>query len=899
MRSALSFILLAAISITPIHGADSWVQNSFSDFRGGTFEDGGANLYVTASGEIRSIYTFDYNRDGANDIMFVDGHNVNDAPPTYLYLNNGQGLDHRFRWALLNEGAKSGLVSDLNHDGFPDVVVCGTSNGMATRAPLDSIVYFGSDKGFFPTESVRLPTFYPASVVNVDLNRDGWEDLVFPQSDRDAVVYWNSKGIFDPGKKAELPIRGTYFTSGDLNGDGLKDLVTVTAEGVNIYRGDGRTFDLSPLARLSAPGASRALAADLNADGKIDLAVANGRPSAPSWIFWNDGKNFSSPKQTQLPTMRASGCAAGDLNGDGNQDVVFANASLADGRAGKINSVVYWGSKAGFNPQSKQELPTEWASQAGIGDINHDGYADLVFANRTSLASMDTESFVYWGSKDGLNPARRQSLPTRGATDLMIADVNGDKLNDLVFFNGGAGFNGERGLRIYWNSGTGAFSAERKTEIPSYDSFSAVAADFNNDGHLDIAVPNSYEYSLQGKDVDQGSFVYWGDSSGTWAEKRRTVLKTLTASGIVSADLNHDGYLDLVIPQYAEPEHRQLIFWGGKDGFKDDKRSVLHMPNPRGVTLADFNKDEWLDIVIADLDSPEIPIFWGGPEGYSDSRKTGVPNGGSVAANAADFNNDGWLDLFVCNFYEGKKRIENTNSFLYWGSAKGFDPTRRTLLPTVGGDQSTAADFNKDGYVDLAIGNYATGAHDRTWFSYVYWNGPEGFKPAHRSDLYTNAGSGNLALDFNKDGWLDLVMACHKQANGDHSTYSYLFWGGSQGFQDFNKIELPTDGAHETTFMDAGNIYNRRFELGYVSSIYDAGEKRVIRDVTWKADEPLGAKLKLELRGADSREALERQPWSTRWDDGASAKVWQYRATFVSADGSNYPVLKEIKILFR
>jgi len=126
MRSALSFILLAAISITPIHGADSWVQNSFSDFRAGTFEDGGANLYVTASGEIRSIYTFDYNRDGANDIMFVDGHNVNDAPPTYLYLNNGQGLDHRFRWALLNEGAKSGLVSDLNHDGFPDVVVCGT-----------------------------------------------------------------------------------------------------------------------------------------------------------------------------------------------------------------------------------------------------------------------------------------------------------------------------------------------------------------------------------------------------------------------------------------------------------------------------------------------------------------------------------------------------------------------------------------------------------------------------------------------------------------------------------------------------------------------------------------------------------------------------------------------------
>jgi hypothetical protein len=141
-------------------------------------------------------------------------------------------------------------------------------------------------------------------------------------------------------------------------------------------------------------------------------------------------------------------------------------------------------------------------------------------------------------------------------------------------------------------------------------------------------------------------------------------------------------------------------------------------------------------------------------------------------------------------------------------------------------------------------------------------------------------------------------MACHKQANGDHSTYSYLFWGGSQGFQDFNKIELPTDGAHETTFMDAGNIYNRRFELGYVSPIYDAGKQRRIKDVSWKADEPLGAKLKLELRGADSREELMSKPWSTRWEEHAPARVWQYRATFVSADGSNYPVLREIKILF-
>jgi hypothetical protein len=112
-------------------------------------------------------------------------------------------------------------------------------------------------------------------------------------------------------------------------------------------------------------------------------------------------------------------------------------------------------------------------------------------------------------------------------------------------------------------------------------------------------------------------------------------------------------------------------------------------------------------------------------------------------------------------------------------------------------------------------------------------------------------------------------------------------------------MELPTDGAHETTFMDAGNIYNRRFELGYVSSIYDAGGERQTRDVVWKADEPFGAKLRLELRGANSREELASTPWRPHAAEGRPARFWQYRAVFISADGSNYPVLREIKILFR
>lgn len=895
----------------PAAGMDQlvWTQNSFADFKAGTLEEGGANLYITAAGQIRSIYTFDYNRDGSDDLLFVNGHNVYDAPPTYLYMNNGQGLDQRFRWALLNDGARSGLVADLNKDGFPDVVVCGTSNGMASRMPLDSIIYYGSDKGFFPPNSTRLPTFFPYSVTKADLNNDGWDDLVFPQSQswaentrRPTVVFWNGPDGFDDDRKSVLPIISSFVTSGDVNGDGRPDLVRIDEKGLVVYRGNGKLLDNEPMLRLEIEKASRCTLADLNGDRKPELIVAVDKPDAYSYIYWNDGGSFTTKRRTELPTTMAAGAAVGDLNGDGYPDVAFANTSLANGRKGEINSVVYWGSKDGFSAERKLELPTRWASACAIGDINGDGFADLVFANRTSLHRMDTESYVYWGSKEGLNPDRRQSLPSRGAADLAIGDVNGDHKTDLVIFNGTAGFNGERALRIYWNNGQGGFSTERKMDIQSYDSFSSVAADFNNDGFLDLAINNSYEYSIQGEGVDEGSFIYWGSSSSgfpTWDEKHLQKLKTVTASALVSGDLNRDGYLDLVIPQYGDAEKRQLIFWGGVDGYKNDRISTLHLDDPRGVTVADYNKDGWLDVVIATLTSPEIPIYWGGPDGYSDTRKTGLPNGGSVTVNSADFNNDGWLDLFVANFYEsGKVRFENTNSFLYYGGPDGFSANRRTLLPSTGGDQTSVADFNKDGYLDIAIGNYATGGRDRTWFSFVYWNGPDGFKPSNRTDLYTNSGSGNLALDFNKDGWLDLLMACHKQANGDHSTYSYLFWGGPDGFQDFNKIELPTDGAHELTMMDPGNIYNRRFELGFISSVYDAGQPRRVKDISWKGEEKLGSKLRFELRGANSQEELKR----TRWTPGPSgmspSRFWQYRAVFTSVDGSNYPTLSEVTTTF-
>ena len=168
-RCAVSAVVL--LSWTASAEAGQWRQSSYEDFRRGSSDDGGVNLYAAADGTVRTIYTFDYNRDGHNDIYVGSGHDNWYAPPTYVYRNvAADGFDGRFRWLLLSDGAHGGTFADLNTDGWLDAVLCGTSNG-ANNEALDAIIYFGSERGYSTRASTRLPTYYSKSVAVIDADR--------------------------------------------------------------------------------------------------------------------------------------------------------------------------------------------------------------------------------------------------------------------------------------------------------------------------------------------------------------------------------------------------------------------------------------------------------------------------------------------------------------------------------------------------------------------------------------------------------------------------------------------------------------------------------------------------------------------------------------------------------
>jgi hypothetical protein len=918
-RLLTGVLLFSTWIAAPLAGAETWRQNTFDDFRQGRSDDGGVNLYAAADGTVRTIYTWDYNRDGANDILFVCGHNNNHAPPAYVYMNDKTGFDLRFRWLLLSDGAYGGTLADLNGDGWPDAVLCGTSNGMNYTA-LDAIVYYGGEQGYAKRRSVRLPTFQSRSATAIDFDGDGRPDLVFAQGRKPgAIIYFNGKDGFDPCRHETIDCESvSCCRTADVNGDGREDLVLLAGSRILVFAATAQGIRRDAPQTVDVRGSGRFAVGDCDADGHADLVVTNDNEKGDAWIHWGDGKGgFSARPPTPLPSLSSQDVAIADLNKDGRSDIVLANLGR-DNATGDAPTTIFWGSVGGFDKGNKQDLQTRFADGLAVADLDGDGWPDLVIACKRTAQSFNTDSYVYWNRNGRFTEKDRTALPTLGAVAAAVADVDRNGRPDILFLNGTDGTVGLMDSRIYWNDGKGRFSTERMTLIPTKDPFGHFAADLNLDGQLDMVFCGSYEY---GRFRDEGSQLYWGHD-GTWSPDRLSLIPTRFATGIVTGDLNKDGWLDLVCaqipaagnPSLKEKNNTSPILWGSKDGFSKDRATWLKVENPRGLTVADLNKDGWLDIIYTNLSYETLPIYWGSPDGYANDRKTDlpIPNKGSVCVDCADVNSDGWLDLLVVCFYDCRDPDHLTtdrNSYVFLGSPNGFDSSRRIDLPTMGGDQPTIADFDKDGRLDIFIGNYDNGYKERTWSSYLYSNGPDGFSPARRTGLFTNSGSGSIALDFNGDGWLDLAVACHKMPNGDHRANSFVFFGGPDGFSDYRKIELPTNGAHETTFIDAGHIYHRRFEIAYTSGVHDAGRPAAVGLVSWKADTPHGSRLCLQLRCADDPSRLEQSPWvgaagpGTFFETPGAAprgalrgRFIQYRAAFFSSDGSNYPILREVSV---
>ena len=914
----------------------SWTTSTFLDFIDGELGDGGVNMYVAADGTVRLFNLWDLNNDGNFDLPIACAQDHDEQTEMFIYWADEHGFAAQRRTELSTAGAIGATTADLNDDGHVDVIIANRFDG--ERTDLGCYIYWGSEHGFAESHRSEIPGKACKAVAVADLNGDGHQDIVLANRGVDyhmvvdkfqkSFVYWGSPDGFSAKRRTELhTINCTDVAIADVNRDGDPDVIFAnegnreSESGVMIYLGDG-TGAFSADRRVDLPGVytSGVEVVDLNADGYVEVVLANNfylneKPDPPtgnsvqtyrvnSYIYWGGPEGYSTEDRTELPTLGAHAAISGDLNGDRLPDLVFANSS-------EDVSFIYWNGPQGFAPHRRSQITAHNAHDAAIADLDGDGYPELVFANYAHGGFFDTDSYIYWGGPDGMDDDRRTDLPTSGASAIVIDDLNGDDRMDVVFVNKIEGVSYPGGTTssiassgpttswIYWGDDQGQFSPQRRQGFPTVRGANGyINSDFNVDGHVDLLF------------AQNPTTIYWGGEKG-FDERNTTAVPDARSSTGRTADLNRDGYLDLLISS--------KVIYGHKSGFSKTSRFHFTPAMKKGSTLADLNQDGWLD-VISPLDDRVI-IYWNAPTGFDNARTSvlAMPGKRCAMVEVADLNRDHLLDLVVVNHVDAVKPLgpgevaihhanPNVDAIIYWGGPTGYSAARTDALPTIGPCDTVAADCNSDGYVDLFFPSYLGGVH-RSFPGYLYWNGPQGFDPSRKTDIPGFSGCGAFAADCDLDGYQDLIVANHTIV-GNHRSPVWIHWGSADGY-DVNRVtSLPATGVHYFALADVGNIYDRSDRYDYLSSPFDAGRAVSIKRASWKAETPFRTRVQLQIRSAATEEGLAAAAWQGPAGPNSFYKTsgtavrsrnnnhrWiQYKVSLISPNSANTPVLHSVSI---
>lgn len=593
--------------------------------------------------------------------------------------------------------------------------------------------------------------------------------------------------------------------------------------------------------QLNGLGVSRfgrcvASAGDLNGDGYTDIVVgAQSEVPNPgaAYVYYGSPAGIGAVPNVTL-TSGVVGFAdnfglgvdgAGDVNGDGYEDLIVG-ASSWNNNSATLNEgaiFIYHGSATGIPATPTYIRQTDasnrymGSSVAGLGDINGDGFSDIVAGGWLGTNGQTNEGLVwiYLGSATGLSATPRHFLErNQGAAQFGYAvnaagDINGDGFNDVII--GGYKFElsppcgnpvpntcDDGAIFIYHGSanalGVGANPAP--TTIFNTQGYSrytgwsvSSAGDVNGDGYSDIII-SDYRDVIGAETAEGAAFIYHGSAAGLITVPATIIdggatNRFLGHSASTAGDVNGDGYADVIIG---------CLQWA--NGQTNEGAAFLHLGSPTGInssaflryesnvantymgewvnTAGDVNGDGYSDMIVGapSLSGGRAFIYHGGTYNVSTTpamtRASGLANAqlGTSVANAGDINGDGYSDAIVGAPGAANGQAGEGLAYVHYGSITGL-PVAPSLTLEVnvagaafGTSVASAGDVNGDGYADVVVGAPQSGGIGR---AYIFHGGPGGLNPA---PVLTLAGtSGSLfgasvfkAGDHNVDGYSDVII---------------------------------------------------------------------------------------------------------------------------------------------
>ncbi|MGA9509722.1 MAG: FG-GAP-like repeat-containing protein [Candidatus Sulfotelmatobacter sp.] len=725
--------------------------------------------YSTIGADTSSVALADVNGDGHLDILVANqcvSPSGCSSSGVAVLLGNGDGtFQPGVSFGVAGSNAYSIVAADVNGDGKVDLVVaeqCSSNNNC--NAGSVAVLLGNGDGTFQSSVDYNSGGLYAFGVAVADLNGDGHPDLVVSNyciSNSNCtygtvdVLLGNGDGTF---QSAVSYNSGGYYsrfvTVADLNADGKPDLIVISlcnnynncdlgSVGVLLGNGDG-TFQAASSYSAGGQNAYSVAAADVNSDGKLDVIVGdqcdyssdcgNGVVAV---LLGNGDGTLQTPFVYNSGGMSISSVLVKDVNGDGKPDILATNGCADNSCSGGSVGVLFGNGNGTFQAPISYNPGGSGSFSLAVADVNGDGKLDLLAANVCNSNCTNGTVGVLFGNGDGtFLPPVAYGAGGVDTFSVTLADVNGDGKLDLLVANAcnsGSCNNGSVGVLL--GNGDGTFQAATAYSSAGLDADAVAVGDINGDGKPDLVVTNE----CNGNSCTNGTVgVLLGNGDGTFQSAVSYNSGGVTATSVALADMNGDGKLDLLVTNQCSDNNcttgQVAVMLGNGDGtFQSPVTYGTSGLYAGSLAVADINGDGKLDLIVTDqcqsnsiCNTGFLAVLLGNGDGTFQIPLTiAVPSPQSVSQLIlADFNGDGYLDV-----------ASGAGDFLLLGNGDGtFQPFQHLGS---GGQGIAAGDFNGDGKPDVAAGGLT-----------VLLNVVSAFKYATATTLTASANPANGPVSF-------------------------------------------------------------------------------------------------------------------------------------------------------